>query len=334
MIRNNFTLLELSVVLLIIVSLASFVLSQGLPVIQQSTERNLDQKMQLIEEAIVGSPSIRDFDGSIIPNGYVNDIGSFPNPNDPILLYTYQELLEQSPSSLPNYFNHDLTISGKLYAGWNGPYLTEAGYSKLKNIIKLEFIDDDDDGNEDLRIFVNGYSDLDRYIYWKDNFKKKNISISGVPSSFTSKVTIDYIENGVIRSYEQEIKGSAETTIDLPKGLCAFYAEFIPTNTVVAVQANPIPVPDDLGEKVRVAESGTSSFKGKENNIATWNGSNYSFSSPTVMDTLHDESDNKYYLYSLDEGGITLSWKEQIVKGTKTPRVIKTMKTEILLELE
>ena len=80
MTRKNFTLLELSVVLLIIVALASFMVSQGIPVVQQSVEWNLNQKMQQIEDAIVGSTSIKDVDGSVIPNGYINDVWCSTRP--------------------------------------------------------------------------------------------------------------------------------------------------------------------------------------------------------------------------------------------------------------
>ena len=333
-IKKNFTLLEMSVVLLIIVSLASFLVSQGLPIVQKSTERNLDQKMQLVQEAIAGSPSIRDLDGSIIPNGYVNDIGAFPDPSINSLEYSFQQLLEQL--SQPNYINHDLAIVGKMYAGWNGPYLTEAGYSRLTSIIKLELVDADSDGNDDIRIFANGYSELERYIYWNDHFRKRNITIAGLPSTFTAKVTIDYKLDGVIQSYEQDVTGSAETTVDLPKGICAFYAEFLEgevIHTVVATQVDPLPNPTTPGDKVRVASSGTTnSFIGKENKIMVWDGSTYVDppTEPLSNDTLYDESDENYYVYnSVDE-----IWELANVKGKKTPRVIKTIKTDILLELE
>ena len=326
MVRKNFTLLELSVVLLIIVTMASLVLSVGLPAVQQSTEWNLNQKMQLIEEAISGNPSIRDLDGSIVPNGYVNDMGAFPDPSDPSLEYSFQQLLERLGQ--PNYINHDLTLAGKMYAGWNGPYLTEAGYSKLKNIIQIELVDDDGDGNDDIRIFANGYSELERYIYWKDCFKKRNITISGIPDTFTAKVTMDYKLNGILQSVEQDISGSAETAVDLPKGTCAFYAELVLNHEVLEILAAP-PASPDTGDVFLVAASGASGdFMGHENEIATWNGVSYDFAVPSVQQTLHDKNEGKYYQYE------TNIWVEKNVDGTKTPQVIKTIKTDIVLTLE
>ena len=326
--RKNFTLLELSVVMLIIVSLASLIVSQALPIVQQTTEWNLNQKMQQIEEAIAGSSSIRDYDGSVIPNGYISDMGEFPDINEPTLTYDFQPLLYRIPDSTPSYANQDLTISGKIYAGWNGPYLTEVAYSKLKSIIQLEYLDNDGDGQDDLRIYANGYSDLERVIYWKDFFKKRNITISGVPAEFTVKVTIDYIKAGLIESFEQNVTGSDETTVDLPTGICAFYAELKVDHSVIDIVVDPPGTPL-LNESYLVASSSaTGVFTGKENQVATWNEISYDFTAPGDLESLYDEESGKYYLY---DGS---NWIEKSVQGTKTPRVIKTLKTEIELGLE
>ena len=325
MIRKNFTLLELSIVLLVIVSLASFMLSQGLPLVQQSTERSLDQKMQLLAEAIGGSPSIRDLDGSVVPNGFVNDMGAFPDPDDLSLTYSFQELLEQL--TLPDYLNHNLTVEGKMFAGWNGPYLTEAGYSRLKDIIQIDLVDDDGDGNDDIRIFANGHSNLERFVYYKDHFRKRNITISGVPNTFTAKVTIDYVENGVIQSVEQDVTGSAETTVDLPTGVCAFYAELeVDYNVVNRLASPPSPDPSD-GDRFLVAVTDTSTHaEWIKDQVVQWNDLTNTFDKITISNNEKLVTENNdYYVFS---GTV---WEET---NGRTTQIIKTIKTDIILELE
>mgnify|MGYP007004980181 CR=1 FL=1 len=50
-------------------------MSQGLPIVEQSTYRTLTNKMIKIEDAILGDKSLKDFDGSEVLNGY---FGKYP----------------------------------------------------------------------------------------------------------------------------------------------------------------------------------------------------------------------------------------------------------------
>ena len=97
---------------------------------------------------------------------------------------------------------------------------------------------------------------------------------------------------------------------------------------VLEILAAP-PASPDTGDVFLVAASGASGdFMGHENEIATWNGVSYDFAVPSVQQTLHDKNEGKYYQYE------TNIWVEKNVDGTKTPQVIKTIKTDIVLTLE
>ncbi|MDD7985888.1 type II secretion system protein [Lentisphaera marina] len=327
--KKAFTLLEMSVVLLIIVIVASVGVSVASPILEQSIGTQYKKNVLAMASAIVGDNSIRDYDGSAIANGYLNDMGSFPiniedlweAPNDSSKLYRKEEFSING-------------VSGHLYGGWNGPYYEAINENLLNNLI-LErgdydstSITDSNSDNDDIKLYAKGYSDSEFFEYGELNFSARTISLSGIPAAFTAKVTMVYFNDGLLQIAEQNITNSEDTSVDLPKGLCAFYAQLIIDHEILETLNSPPLSPND-GNTYLIASSGASGgFSGKENNIATWNGSTYDFASPDELDSLYDADTNKYYLYE------DSSWEEKQVDGTSTARIIKTIKNDILLELE
>ncbi|WDE97105.1 DUF2793 domain-containing protein [Lentisphaera profundi] len=327
--KKPFTLLEMSVVLLIIVLVASFAASVASPILEQSIETQYKKNVIAMATAIVGDNSIRDYDGSAIPNGYLNDMGSFPsNIND----------LWNAPSdSSKRYRKEEFTINGvdgHLYGGWNGPYY-EAVNENLLNSLILErgdydsiSITDSNSDNDDIKLHAKGYSESEVFEYGELHFYPRTISLSGIPSEFTAKVTYVYFLDGILQAVEQDISNSADTSVDLPKGLCAFYAQLITDHEILETLSSPPIGPSD-GDTYLISSSGASGdFSGEENSIATWNGSSYDFTRPSDQDSLYDINEQKHYLFK------DSTWEEKQVDGTSTPRIIKTIKTDILLEFE
>lgn len=329
-IRKKFTLLELSVVLLVIVITASFAASIGVPIVEQTIEKQYERNVRATVTAIVGDSSIRDFDGSVLRHGYLNDMGSLPGSID--------ELWIEPADSSKLYSKRSFTINGidgHLYGGWKGPYY-ESINDNLRDNLRLESDDYNDvaDDDDDLRLYASGYSaSTENFIYGEDSFRVRTVTVSGIPPEFTAKLTIYYIQNGALTGpVEQNITGSGDT-IELPIGISAFHALFLEgqvDHTVVTTQADPVPSPANIGDKVRVSSTATGAFVGKENNIVTWNGSSYDDPAtvPLAKETLYDEAEDKYFQF------INGEWEEQNVKGKETPLIIKTLKNDILLELE
>ncbi len=324
-----FTLLELSVVLLIIVIVASVGVSVASPALERSIENQYIRNVEQTANAITGDSSLRDYDGSQIPNGYLNDMGSFPSD--------IQDLWTKPSDTDKLYSKRTFSINDSeshLYGGWNGPYYDTIN-EKLRNNLSLKVGDFDSTNfadeivdNDDIKLSANGYSESETNLYGEENFSPRTISIIGIPNEFTAKVTYVYLNDGELQTSEQAISNSAETDVKLPKGLCAVYAQLITDHEVLQILANP-PASPNTDDQFLVADSATTGdFINQENKLATWNGSSYDFASANDQDSLLDINENKYYLYNLG------SWEEKTVTGTQTPRIIKTMKTDILLELE
>lgn len=110
------TLVELVVVLLILVILTSVALRSTEGLVSQGRFDATSRTLRSLEEAIIGDPSLRQSDGSIIVSGFVADMGRLPN--------TLQELTEQGALPAFSFQNdpaEDATIN--LGSGWRGPYL-------------------------------------------------------------------------------------------------------------------------------------------------------------------------------------------------------------------
>ena len=318
--RKNFTLLELSVVLLIIVSLASFLASQGLPIVEKTIGNQFEKNVLATATGVVGDSSYRDYDGSVVPFGYLNDMGSFP--------YDISDLWIAPVDTNKHYSKRTFTINGidgHLYGGWNGPYY-QAANENLENRLRLEVGDFNDDDalvdNDDIKLYASGYPESEIIEYGERNFSKRTISISGTDSDLPVKVTIQYFNDGELQTHEQDISGSDDTTVDLPKGLCAFYGQLEIDYSVTKI-VTTLPSVDE-GDVL--FQTGTNPLIG---NVYTWNGSNYDGSvSHENLDVLYNTDENKYYLYEIS------NWVEKNVSGTESPGIIKTVKTDILLELK
>ncbi|MCM8536062.1 MAG: type II secretion system GspH family protein [Lentisphaeraceae bacterium] len=341
--KNSFTLLELSVVMLIIVSLASLMVSQGLPIVEQTIDRQYQKNAEASMTSIIGDNSIRDFDGSVVPFGYLNDVGSFPEKI---------EDLWEKPESIPEYSKNTFTVNGVssyLFGGWKGPYFNPSN-ENLKNNLRLERLDhpetgqdaDAIDDDDDVKLFALGYSDAAIIEYGEENFTKRTIEILGVPPQFTTKVHYFYIQNGTLISANPEnITGSADLSVNLPKGVCAFYAEFLEVadHTVSGIIDDVSGLPSDDGEyfiKKSAADLYTE-LNSKENQIVTKVGADYTVTEPDQIsdtETLYDQENGEYYIFDESEEIENDRLKIQDVKGKKTSRVIKTIKTDIVLNLE
>ena len=102
--------------------------SQGMPIIEKTIEKQFKDHVIATATAVVGDRSYRDYDGSIVPFGYLNDMGSFPN--DIADLWTAPDLSKQ-------YRKEEFTINGvdgHLYGGWNGPYFQAVNENLEKNL--------------------------------------------------------------------------------------------------------------------------------------------------------------------------------------------------------
>ena len=324
-----FTLLEMSVVLLVIVIVASVGVSVAYPVLERSIESQYIKNVEAAVKSIIGDKSIRDYDGSLISNGYFNDMGSFPG--------AIEDLWTAPSDSNIHYRKEVFTINGidgYLYGGWNGPYY-ESINDNLQNNLQLDRGDYDSASstdlnvdNDDVKLYATGYADSEIIEYGEQFFKPRTITLSGIPNEFTAKVTYLFFDEGLLQTGEQDISNSEDIEIELPVGICAFHALLETDYEVLGVLSDP-PTSPNTDDKFLVAESATSgAFVGNENNIATWNGTSYDYTTPTDLETLHDTSENKFYLYE------SSTWQEKEVQGRETPRIIKTMKTDILLELE
>ncbi len=101
--KNGFSLIELTMVIIIIGIMTSIAMQSMNAVIDDVRESKTKQEMEMLSDAIVGNPDIT-ADGKRSDFGYVGDIGAFP-PN--------LQALYTNPG----------------YANWNGPYI-ELGISE------------------------------------------------------------------------------------------------------------------------------------------------------------------------------------------------------------
>ncbi len=343
MIKKTFTLIEMSMVLLIIVLLASLVVSQGVFMVEQSTSLTIMNRVQKIEDAIKGNPSIKDYDGSYIPNGYINDMGAFPTSLDDLML---------KPALLPTYSFNPIVLNsetlGYLSGGWQGPYIRQNDFSKINSLITFDNSTDvDADIKNDLTVDINWTANSDELqvndlqINSTQFFKERSIAVINFPSSYLNSnkvLRIHYwsIEDGLLKTHtpieinSPTVNLSGILTEKVWSGPCAFYAEFdvniASMITVTTVAASP-PAIITNKEIILVAATGaTGAFANKENQIATRNGSsnNFTFEAPDGKVVFVSDS-GKTLIY---DGS---AWQEL---KTKTSSLYKTIKTDVTLELK
>ena len=192
----------------------------------------------------------------------------------------------------------------------------------------METDDYDSGGQQDIKFYAASYPESSATTeYGEASFTKRTISISGIISDLPTKVTIIYFLDGELQTLEQNITDSDDTSVDLPKGLCAFYAQLAFDYEVLEILADP-PASPNTGDTYLVAAMGASGlFTGEENKIATWNGASYVFTTATDKHTAYDESTENYYRYY----STLVTW---FSTAGETSRIIKTVKNDILLELE
>jgi prepilin-type N-terminal cleavage/methylation domain-containing protein len=132
----GFTLLELVVVIAILAILATLAV-RSLGGLEDQTRFDETQRtLAGIQASIDGDRSIRQPDGTMIPNGFVNDMGRLPNlppgatpftPLTPLQELTALQELWVQPAGVPAYAIQpaDTSVNSdiKIGTGWHGPYL-------------------------------------------------------------------------------------------------------------------------------------------------------------------------------------------------------------------
>jgi prepilin-type N-terminal cleavage/methylation domain-containing protein len=123
----GFTLLELVVVVAILAILATLAV-RSLGGLEDQTRFDETQRaLANIQASIDGDRSIRQPDGTMIPNGFVNDMGRLPDLSAGATPFTELQELWVPPAGVPAYAIHpaDATVNSdiKIGTGWHGPYL-------------------------------------------------------------------------------------------------------------------------------------------------------------------------------------------------------------------
>lgn len=131
--HKGFTLVEMTVVLLLITLLASVAVRETAELGFQTRYEQTRERLEMIKQAILGNPR-QIINGQQAVSGFVADMGRLP--------YTLRELLEDYDCDGPsvdgngdtNFTNDggcpwtlDSTYNSGLGSGWRGPYLTVSG---------------------------------------------------------------------------------------------------------------------------------------------------------------------------------------------------------------
>jgi prepilin-type N-terminal cleavage/methylation domain-containing protein len=111
---GGFTLVELTIVLVIVLALAAAAIPRVGMMIESSKKAATLEEMSQIRRAIVGDPRLSS-GGQLVDTGYEGDVGS-PPPN--LLALTTR------PVAVPQYNRFTRT-------GWNGPYINPSNLDYL-----------------------------------------------------------------------------------------------------------------------------------------------------------------------------------------------------------
>ncbi|HBP23315.1 MAG TPA: hypothetical protein DEA08_36755 [Planctomycetes bacterium] len=130
--RRGLTLVELVVVLLILVAVASVALRSTEGLVQQGRFDATQRTVRNLEDAIIGPDSLRSPSGEVLVTGFVSDVGRLPNAIGTDPATQLSELWR--PEAIPAYALRQATEDSEveLGTGWRGPYLRLApGSSRL-----------------------------------------------------------------------------------------------------------------------------------------------------------------------------------------------------------
>lgn len=139
--QRGLTLVELVVVLLILVAVASVALRSTEGLVQQGRFDATGRTLGNVEDAVLGPKSLRDSRGALRITGFVADMGRLPRTStEPVI----GDLAARSSALIELYDGTGLTAASvtasavdpevTLVSGWNGPYLRlPVGPSELKD---------------------------------------------------------------------------------------------------------------------------------------------------------------------------------------------------------
>ena len=211
---RGYTLMEVTIVIMLVAILSSMAISATLPAINAGRFEATVAEMKTIETAIAGNPTLI-ADGRRVSFGYVGDMGGLPD--------SLEDLVERGTQAVWTFDS-----STGVGHGWNGPYLRSGfegddghsydawghpyDYSKVDGRIKSYGADGKPGGT--------GYAeDITLLLPTATGSITGTIRSAGGEEAEALSVTVYYPEGSLVKSKVADAAGGTFHLPDIPKGL-------------------------------------------------------------------------------------------------------------------